>query len=131
MDTTSPSPPVLSHDATQYHLHGAKAEIVFFNGDDDAMKLEYNGRTFTGRALYRERGVLGLIVSAELEAVPDLKVVSLSVVIPAVHVRANIKSERVVTFAVLSTGRTSIAGPRLVPGQLQTYEVIALEGNAW
>ena len=34
------------------------------------------------------------------------------------------------TPAILTTHRTSIGGPGLVEGQVQTYEVVALEGTA-
>lgn len=38
--------------------------------------------------------------------------------------------QSVVSGSVLTTSRTSIVGPSIVEGQVQTYETIALGGNA-
>ncbi|MBK8256464.1 MAG: hypothetical protein IPK82_27825 [Polyangiaceae bacterium] len=121
---------------TQYHLHGTdpsgqEVKIVFHAGDDNAMKLEYQDKEYQGRVLYRERSILGTIASIELEALPDLHTVFLSVVIPEANCPANMKSTAVHTFAVRTTTKTSIGGPSLVSGQIQTYEHIQLNGNAW
>lgn len=118
-------------EVSEYHLSSDDVQIVFHNGDDDTRKLEYNGRTFEGRALHRETTALGLVVSAALETIPDLHEVFLSVAVPQAHRRASERSTSVGTFAVFTTVRTSIGGPGLVPGQLQTYKVVPLKGNAW
>jgi len=121
-----------SHEVTEYHLYGEGMKVVFHQGSDDAMKLEYNGKVFSGRALYRERTVLGLVASVLLETSPDLHTVWLSVVIPDAHCPSNAKSIPVATFAVFTTKRTSIAGPAGVSGQVDAYKVISpLNGNAW
>lgn len=119
------------HDVTEYHLHGDGAEIAFHGGSDDEMKLEYNGKVFSGRALYRETTVLGFAASAILETIPDLRTVWITVMIPHVRCPANAESTAVSTFAVLTTKRTSIAGPAAVSGQGELYKVVALTGHAW
>ena len=122
-----------SHEVTQYHLHGGDMQIVFHRGKtDEDTRLEYNGKVFSGRALYREPTVLGFAASALLETVPDLHTVWLTVIIPAARCPENAKSVPVTTFAVFTTKRTSIAGPAGVSGQAESYKVISpLSGNAW
>ncbi len=120
------------HDVIEYHLHGEDTQIVFHRGSDEEMRLEYNGKVFSGRELYREKTVLGLAASAMVEAVPDLKTVWITVMIPDARCPAALKSVAVNSFAVLTTKRTSIAGPSGVTGQTDVYKVIApLSGNAW
>lgn len=120
-----------AHDVTEYHLHGEGASIAFHGGSDDEMKLEYNGKAFSGRALYRETTSLGLFASVVLDTVPDLHTVWLTVVIPHARCPGNAESIAVSTFAVVATKRTSIAGPAGVTGQGELYRVLPLAGNAW
>lgn len=120
------------HEVTEYHLRGDDMEIAFHRGSDEDMKLTYNGKVFSGRALSRETTVLGLAVSAMLKAAPDLDTVWLTVVIPDARCPENAKSIPVTTFAVITTKRTSILGPPGVSGQVDTYKVVfPLQGNAW
>lgn len=121
-----------SIEVTEYHLGGEGIEVVFRGRDDESMELRYNGKTFSGRALSRERSTLGLVVSILLEAIPDLHTLWLSVVIPAARRDPDAKSISVSTLAVFTTKRTSIAGPAGVSGQIDGYKVIfPLNGNAW
>lgn len=120
------------HDATEYHLHGDGTDVVFHRGNDDEMRLQYNGKVFSGRELHRELTVLGLTASALVEASPDLHTIWFTVVIPDARCPANARSIPVTTFAVLTTKRTSIAGPAGVAGQIEVYKVVCpLTGNAW
>lgn len=121
-----------AHEVTEYALHGDGMEIVFQRRPDEDMKLKYNDKVFSGRALHRENTVLGFVVSAVLDTVPDLHTVWLTVVIPDARCPADAKSIPVTTLAVITTKRTSIAGPGLVSGQIDTYKVVCpLQGNAW
>lgn len=115
----------------EYHLSADDTRIVFHNGDDDSMTLEYDGKVFKGRALHREKTALGFMVSAELETVPDLHTVVLSVAVPEANRPSNAKSISVSTFAVFTTARTSIAGPGGISGQIRDFKVVVLQGNAW
>jgi hypothetical protein len=71
---------------------------------------------------------IGTLVSIELEAVSDARVVELSLLVPAVNLDDG--TAEVETVAVVTTERTSIGGPGLVTGQLQTYEAQNLSGTA-
>lgn len=107
--------------------------------------IDYSTSSFTGEPLfnatwdgqtYSFRGdeiqvvesPLGRLVTVTLSAIPDLETVTLTLVVPAMNVDAN--GEPLRTFAVKTTNRTSIGGPALVKGQLQTYQRYALTGRA-
>ncbi len=120
-----------THEAREYHLYGEGLRVVFHRGDGDSAKLEYNDKLFSGRALYREQTAMGLVVSALVEASPDLHTAFFSVFVPEVHCPNEARSVEVSTFGVLSTKRTSIAGTAGVSGQVDRYEVVPLRGNAW
>jgi hypothetical protein len=131
-DGARPEPAGPAHGVTEYHLRGDGAEIAFHNGNDDEMKLEYNRKVFSGRELYREATVLGLAASAIVEASSDLCTVWLTVILPDARCPGDARSIPINSFAVLTTKRTSIAGPAGVSGQLDVYKVILpLTGNAW
>jgi hypothetical protein len=119
-------PPAVS----QYHLSGEDVKIAFHRGDQETTTLEYNGKIFRGDALHHEQTALGLLVSAVVETVPDLHTVSLTLAVPEVNPAPDEKSVHVSTFAILTTSRTSIGGPGLVHGQLQTYKHVPLKGKA-
>ncbi|MDQ3457309.1 MAG: hypothetical protein M3513_18015 [Actinomycetota bacterium] len=75
-----------------------------------------------------DTGELGIVVSARLDFVPDKESSRLHLVLPA----TNIADEAVPVegFAVLVTTRSSIAGPGLVEGPLQSYAVRSVSGTA-
>ena len=72
---------------------------------------------------------LGRLVTAELSTVPDQGTTALVLVVPEVNL-GDKTEQRVRTLAVLTTQRTSIGGPALVTGQVQTYKTIRLSGTA-
>lgn len=54
---------------------------------------------------------------------------TVSLLVPQINLNEGDESP-LSTPAILTTHRTSIGGPGLVEGQVQTYEVVALEGTA-
>jgi len=116
------------HPVTQYHLHGEHTKIAFHDGTPDTATLEYNGKTYRGSALQDEQTALGRVISVNIETIPDLHSIFLSLAVPEANSDAG--SISVKTFAVLTKTRTSIGGPALVSGQIRTYQVISLHGNA-
>lgn len=116
--------------AQQYHLSGKDISLEY-HVEKPGPTLTYNRRVFTGRELRVEHAVLGTLVSVLLDAVPDHQVKTLSVAIPAANCPDGARSIAIDSFAVLTTEHTSIGGPHLVQGAVQTYEVLALHGNAW
>jgi hypothetical protein len=94
------------------------------------LNVTWDGATysFRGDEIQVLESPLGRLVTVTLSAVPDLETVTLTLVVPAMNVDAN--GEPLRTFAVRTTNRTSIGGPALVKGQLQTYQRYALSGRA-
>jgi hypothetical protein len=115
----------------EYHLSGKDANIVFIDGDVETMRLEYNGQVFKSRQLHLDRTAFGRVITVVLEAIPDLHTIYLSMAIPAANRSPNVRSVPIESFAVITQERTSIAGPGIIEGQIQTYKTIALTGNAW
>jgi hypothetical protein len=86
-------------------------------------------RSFRGEEIRVQQTELGDTVTVTLEVVPDLHTVTLTLLIPAVNLGKD-NAARIATQAIRTTSRTSIGGPRLVQGQIQLYEALALEGTA-
>jgi len=118
-----------------YDLAGDDIRISFSMEDPNKLELVYEDkqgpRQFSGRAITWQKAELGFMASVILEQAPDLRVVILSLAVPSANRSSDAKSIPVKTFAVQTTQRTSIGGPNLVDGQIQTHEVHMLEGNAW
>ena len=118
-----------------YHLAGDGVKIVFSMENPDELELVYEDkqgeRKFSGREIYQDETQLGFMPSVVLDQAPDSKMLILSLAIPSANRPENMKSISVETFAVRTTIRTSIGGAELVEGQIQSYETLGLEGNAW
>jgi len=71
---------------------------------------------------------VGIVLRGQVSATPDLEVVEIEVTIPHVNVPA--ESATFAGVALLTTERTSIGGPRLVEGQVQSYELRPVAGQA-
>ena len=95
----------------RFTYRGPKGEHSF-SGDDEIQTLE------TG---------LGTEVTVTLESVPDLRTVTLTLLIPDIGIEPGGEVE-FDTFGIFTTTATTIAGPP--PGPAQAYEVIALHGVA-
>ena len=96
----------------QFHYHDQKRDV---NVTGDEIRL-----------LETE---IGTLVTVTLEVIPDLHTLTVSLLVPEINLNEGNESP-LSTQAILTTHRTSIGGPGLVEGQLQTYEVVALEGTA-
>jgi hypothetical protein len=118
-------------NATRFALSGDGVEVEHLAGD--APELRYRAgdseRVFVAAELRVERVSLGTLVTATIESVPDLGDVTLTLAVPDVNLRED-ASATVTAFLVRTRHRTSIGGPALVDGALQSYEIIALAGTA-
>ena len=72
---------------------------------------------------------IGTLVTVTLEVVLDLHTLTATLLVPQINLRGGVESP-LSTLAILTTHLTSIGGPGLVEGQVQTYEAVALEGTA-
>jgi hypothetical protein len=76
--------------------------------------------------------IFGDLISVPLHplSVPDLRTVTLSVVLPWINLEDPNEATPFSTVAILTTHHTSVGGPPLVKGPRQTYEIVPLEGMA-
>jgi hypothetical protein len=86
-------------------------------------------RTFTGDEVRREKTALGTLVTVTLEVVSDGPTSLLTLVLPEVLVGSD-GPEKVSVPVVFHIVQSSIAGPPLNPGQVQTYDVKTFTGTA-
>ena len=84
--------------------------------------------TFHGEEIRQVDSEIGQQVTVTLEQVPDLRTETLTLILPAINVEG--AGTSIQTNAILTTHRTSIGGPDLVKGVLQTYRIKALRGKA-
>ena len=121
--------------ANLFELRNAPISIIFStSGIDGKPHLTYQkGKTiqnFRGDQIDQQETAIGTMVSVTLKSAPDLHSIVLSVLLPQVNI-PNDKSRVVVkTEAIVTTIRTSIAGPKLVNGSVQTYKFTAMKGYA-
>jgi hypothetical protein len=70
----------------------------------------------------------GIVLRAPVSATPDLETVAIELTLPDVNLPAD--TATFAGIAVLTTARTSIGGPRLVRGAVQSYEIRPVAGRA-
>jgi hypothetical protein len=71
---------------------------------------------------------LGLEIHGTLETIPDQHTVRLRLILPVVNIRDDARP--FAGLALITTTRTSIGGPGLVEGPLQSYKLLAVSGTA-
>lgn len=72
---------------------------------------------------------LGTEVTVTLDTIPDDRTVTLTLLIPGVNLGDGTEAS-IDTVLIETTNHTSIGGPHLVDGQLQTYRTTRLHGTA-
>jgi hypothetical protein len=83
---------------------------------------------FRGDEIRLAETEIGRTVTVTLEAVPDLHVETLTLLLPPTNLQNG--ESRLRTEAITTTHRTSIGGPRLVRGQVLSYATATLSGMA-
>lgn len=84
--------------------------------------------SFKGDEIRTQKTEIGTMVTVTLESIPDFRVTTLTLLLPAINLDGSAKEFK--TIAIRTTSKTTIVGPRLVKGALQSYEVINLKGTA-
>jgi hypothetical protein len=69
----------------------------------------------------------GALLTVTVEAVPDYGSATMSILLPKVNLVE--ESAPIETIAILTAHPTTIGGPELVAGPLQTYQVVPLSGS--
>ncbi len=121
--------------ANLFELHTFTLKITYSSSSlDGKPQLSYEkGATslhFRGNQLRQVKTEIGTLITVTLKTVPDARIVTLSLLLPQVNVSTADLETRVAVKAIETTTRTSIGGPNLVEGQLQTYKVYSLRGKA-
>jgi hypothetical protein len=117
-----------------FELHGGGATITWTPaGLAGRPQLTYDHAgqqySFGPDEIKVSKSPLGRLVTADVGIVPDEGITRLVLVVPDVNLADKVE-QRVRTLAVLTEERSSIGGPSLVAGQLQTYKSLRLTGTA-
>ena len=127
MSTTETREPNLfdlkGHDVHVNYSTSSIAGVPLFNYESKGEK-----KSFRGDEIRVQETEVGRLVTVTLEVVPDLRSVTFSVLVPTVHLEG--REGEVHTVGLRTTTRTSIGGPRLVKGQVNTFEGVNLKGTA-
>jgi hypothetical protein len=116
-----------------FELRGGGIKVTYSSsGFDGQPQLTYedqkNSLTFQGKEIRSLDTEIGLQLTVTLEQIPDLQTVTLTLILPMINLQG--KESPFQTQAIITTHRTSIGGPDLVKGVLQTYRVKPLRGKA-
>ena len=84
---------------------------------------------FSGEQIQTRATDFGTEVTVTLEVVADSRTVTLTLLVPAINLGRE-TAVQFTTVAVETTNHTTIGGPSLITGPLQTYQVIELHGTA-
>jgi hypothetical protein len=129
-----PAPPPGPEKANLYVLSDKDMSIKYFSGDADSPPtLSFENalydKQYTGEEVEVTETILGSVVTVYVDANPDLNVLTFSLLVPDVNIE-NSEEESVTTIGIMTNSLTSIAGPDLVDGQIDFYEVHSLVGTA-
>jgi hypothetical protein len=133
MEETQEPTPTQINEPNLYELSCDGAKLTYStSGIDGRPHLSYDAgdrcRAFSGDEIRVAETEIGRLVSVTLETIPDLHVVTLTVLLPQINLEGS--ASRLRTEVITTTHRTSIGGPRLVKGQVLTYATATLEGVA-
>jgi hypothetical protein len=84
---------------------------------------------FSGDQIRPVGGDLGGSVTVQLSSVPDLSVVTFTLLVPEVHHRDGEERVEIRTFGIRTLTRTGIA-PSAIFGQINEYSIVELHGVA-
>jgi hypothetical protein len=126
-----------AHEAVEaadvYELKGEDTAITYQDAGEGGpvLVLDYSvyHQTYTGDEIRRLEGTPGDLLSVEVTYIADGGALDLLLFLPTVNIR-NGEDEPIRTVAVLATEATTIGGPDLIDGQIDSYEVIPLTGIA-
>ncbi len=124
-----------TNEPNQFTFSGDNLKVVYTtHGIQGIPLLSVTTKKGTTNFSGNQIGVLdtpfGKLVTVTTEFVPDLKDVTLSVAVPRINLPPGTVKQTFRTFGVFTTTRTSIGGPGLVQGVVQTYKEVALRGTA-
>ena len=122
--------------ANRFVLKGDRLEVTYeetaFDGQPHLDYQVLQGppvRSFSGNQISSRQSDIGTQVTVTLEAVEDGDAKLFTLLIPTINLTGT-NEQTFQTLAIYTTQRGSIAGPNLVSGAVQSYNVVQLEGTA-
>jgi hypothetical protein len=118
-----------------YYLKGKDKSIVYtttsFTGQPKFI-YEHRGTTLTfeGNDIHQLDTEIGQQVMVTLNLVNDDHTTTLTLLVPEIHLDLAGSETSFITTAIITTHQTSIGGPNLVQGVLQTYRIEKYSGTA-
>jgi len=89
-----------------------------------------DSRNYLGNQIRTQDSVVGKLVTVTKLAVPDLKVVTDTLVVPGINLTDRITEVAFDSVLIETTSRTSIAGPTLVQGLAQSSQFLPVHCTA-
>jgi len=115
-----------------FELEGRDVEITYGILRRRGEFLDYKDRnrelTFGAEEIDSLESGIGAMHTVTLEVFPDSHTLTLTLLLPEINLKG--RREPFETLAIRTRHLTSIAGPDLVEGPLQTYDVLRLRGTA-
>lgn len=108
------------------HVTYSTTSIVggpIFNYRDNQMS-----RSFRGEEVRIQETEVGQLITVTLETIPDLRIVTFSLILPIVTVIPQSTGTRIGAPGITTTAPMTIAGPP--PGPQQLYSIVRLRGPA-
>jgi hypothetical protein len=122
-----------SDSPKQYNLSGIGMSVSISETSAGDFSINYEAdsckKTFTNDEIIKESSKIGTMLTALLDQVPDKHDISLTIVLPDFNKSENRRSVQINTIAVLTYHQTNFIG--YIEGQVQRYETVGLNGNAW
>lgn len=144
--SAQPTPPTVEHIAqASLSTRGQRANTFELQGDrvhinysatsiNGVPTLSYRDSQrqlkFSGSDIRITETEIGQLLTVTIEQIPDLRKVTLTLVLPIVNLPPNTSQRPVQTIAIQTVQRTNIGGPDLVDGQVQSYRTLNLKGTA-
>jgi hypothetical protein len=119
--------------ANLFELSGNQIHVTFsstsiLGGPILSYRDDQRSLSFRGDEIRIQSTELGELISVTLEAIPDLKTVTFSLLLPVVTVMPQSSGIRIKVPGITTTNPTTIAGPP--PGPQQLYSLVNLRGTA-
>lgn len=85
-------------------------------------------RLFSDKEIHSVQTELGELLTVTLEQIPDLRIVTFTLILPVVNVLPGSAGTHIRVPGITTTTHSSIAGPVL--GPQKTYSIVNLQGTA-
>jgi len=118
-----------------YEMQNKNLTITYQStGTTGQQELTYESKgdflSFKGEQICCENTEIGQQITVTLKNLPDEHALTLTLLLPQINLVPKENKTSFTTKAIVTTHRTSIGGPDLIKGALQTYHIEALIGKA-